>query len=82
MVTLVKISVEPSSIDWAELIENETWLTARRVKIPVRKMDTRHIQNTLRCLRGESRTKIPHNWNSKTHEQWIDILERELTKRQ
>lgn len=68
-------------IDWDDLLESRTWLTARRVRIPISEMQTSHIKNTLRCLKGESRTKIPHQWNGKTHERWIELLTDELSKR-
>lgn len=68
-------------IDWDDLLESRTWITARRERIPISEMQTSHINNTLRCLKGESRTKIPHQWNGKTHKRWIDLLTDELSKR-
>jgi len=69
-------------INWGDLVESKTWLTAGRIRIPICEMETSHIKNTLRCLKGESKTKIPHNWNGKTHQRWIELLNEELIKRE
>lgn len=68
-------------IDWDDLLESRTWLTATKVRIPICEMQTSHIRNTLNCLTGKSKTKIPHNWNGKTHQRWIELLTEELSKR-
>ena len=68
-------------IDWNSLLESRTWLTANRVRVPINEMSTPHIKNTLRCLKGESHNKIPHGWNNKSHDRWIQLFESELNKR-
>lgn len=66
--------------------ENEStdkimWLTARRVKIPLTEMSNKHLINTLNCLVDKSNTKIPENWNGRTRQDWIDLMENECMNR-
>ena len=69
------------TIDWSELLESRTWLTAQRIRIPISEMRTSHIKNTIRCLKGESITRIPNGWNGKSHARWIDLMEEKLKRR-
>ncbi len=63
------------------LLESKTWVTAKREFIHISRMETRHIKNCIRCLKGQSKTKIPFNWNGKTHDKWIELFEDELSNR-
>ena len=68
-------------INWEELLESRTWLTAHNQRIPISEMSTNHILNTINCLTGISSNKIPHNWNGKTHDRWLYLFRQELQSR-
>lgn len=53
-------------IELNSLLENEVWITCYKKKISVREMTTFHIQNTIKCWKGEGKTVIPLNYLVKT----------------
>jgi len=71
---------KPQEIEIKTLIENHVWITARKVKIPVREMETSHINNCVKCWNDKGKLKIPSNYlGGKT--KWLEIFEQELLSR-
>ena len=68
-------------LDIATLLNNEVWITAERIKIPVREMKTRHITNCIRCWNGEGKSVIPDGYLG-GKEKWLKIFNQELINRQ
>jgi len=63
------------------ILDRKVWITAQKVKIPVREMSIKHINNCIRCWNGKGRLHIPIGYlGGKT--KWLKIFEDELTKRQ
>lgn len=63
------------------LLDNEVWITARRERIPAPEMTTKHIKNTIRCLNGEGKMRIPEGYLG-GKDKWLSIFDKELIKRQ
>lgn len=76
----IEQELEPT-IDWEDLLESKTWLTAKRIRIPISEMATPHIKNVIKCLEGKGYSTIPHNWNGKTHQCWLELMKNELINR-
>lgn len=56
------------------------WITADYTEIEISKMDKIHILNTIRCLKGQSKTKMYHLTNEEKYK-YIVELEEELLNR-
>lgn len=70
---------EKSEID--NILDRKVWITAQKIKIPVREMSTKHIKNCIRCWNGKGKLRIPAGYlGGKT--KWLRIFEDELIKRQ
>ncbi len=63
------------------LLENYIWITAKKIKIPVRKMSTDHIKNCIKCWNGNGGIKIPNGYLG-GKSKWIKIFTDELINRQ
>ena len=57
------------------------WKTADQKLIDIKDMNEIHLINTIRCLQGLGRQKIPDPWHHKSKSEWIDILTNELNSR-
>lgn len=64
-----------------EFLDNHVWVTARKKRIPVREMSTKHIKNCIRCWEGRGKVTIPAHYLG-GREKWLKIFNEELTKRQ
>ena len=53
------------------------WITKEKVKVPVSKMTTSHLINTINYIR---RNRV-HRINNKRGVEWISIFQNELQKR-
>ena len=60
--------------------ENHIWETAYGQEIPVREMETSHINNTIRCWEGKGKKKIPHGYLG-GKAKWLKIFNEELINR-
>lgn len=80
---LYDIAFEQADIDWDDLLANRTWITAKRVRIPINEMQTSHIVNCIKCLKGKSirNTVIPQGWAGNTRDKWIKVFQEELDRR-
>jgi hypothetical protein len=56
------------------------WITARKVRIPLREMTTSHIKNCINCFNGLGQTRIPPGYNG-GKEKWLTLFRTELTAR-
>jgi hypothetical protein len=63
-----------------KLIHNHIWITARKVKIPVKNMKTSHIKNCIKCWQGKGKMIIPKGYLGGKRK-WLKIFEEELIKR-
>lgn len=63
------------------LIENDVWITARKEKMYVRNMETKHIVNCIRCLEGNGKSHIPEGYLG-GKDKWLKIFNKELANRQ
>jgi hypothetical protein len=63
-----------------KLINNHTWVTAQRIKIPVKNMETSHIINCIRCWEGKGKSNIPSDYLG-GKKKWLEIFNQELNKR-
>ena len=61
-------------------IENNIWVTARGIGIPVKGMSTGHINNTIKCFNGEGFNNISPNYLG-GKEKWLNIFNNELVNR-
>lgn len=68
-------------IELKSLIDNEVWITARKIKIPVREMKTNHINNCINCLEGKGKSFIPEGYLG-GKDKWLKIFKQELLNRQ
>ena len=58
------------------------WYSAsRNGHIEVSNMAVSHINNTINCLKGLGRSKIPDPFLGLSHNRWIEIFEQELNIR-
>ncbi len=62
------------------LLKNHVWITARKVKIHVKKMTTSHIRNCINCWNGQGNMIIPDNYLG-GKKKWLKIFEHELLQR-
>jgi|SRR5690606_8587845 len=70
---------QKSEID--NILDRKVWITAQRIKIPVREMSTKHIKNCINCWNGKGKLHIPNSYlGGKT--KWLKIFEDELINRQ
>lgn len=60
--------------------QKEYWVTAAGERLLPRDMETRHIQNCIRCLRGQGKMRIPEGYLG-GKEKWLKIFEEELSRR-
>jgi hypothetical protein len=63
------------------ILDRKVWITAQKVKIPVREMSSKHIKNCINCWNGKGRLHIPIGYLGGKIK-WLKIFEDELTKRQ
>lgn len=63
-----------------DILNRKIWITAQRVKIPVREMTIKHIKNCINCWDGRGRLKIPTGYLG-GKEKWLKIFDEELTNR-
>lgn len=63
------------------LLNNKMWITAQRVRIPVKQMSTYHIKNCIKCWQGKGKMKIPIYYLG-GKDKWLDIFHQELLSRQ
>lgn len=55
------------------------WYSTNRLEsIPISNMTTKHINNSINCLKGLGKSKIPNPYFKKSHKEWIKIFEQEL----
>ena len=64
-----------------ELIDNHVWVTSRKIQIPVKTMDTKHIKNCINCWNGKGKMRIPSGYLGGKMK-WLKIFEEELLNRQ
>lgn len=62
------------------LLDNEVWITAQRIKIPVSEMKSQHIINCINCWEGKGKLKISNNYLG-GKDKWLKIFKKELDKR-
>jgi hypothetical protein len=60
---------------------NICWRSENGRDRPIFYMTSDHINNILLCLNGEGNMEIPNPYNGRTHEEWINIFNRELRER-
>lgn len=63
-----------------EATSNEKWVTARGTIIPVNRMTTSHINNTIKCLNGKGNSYIPKDYLG-GRDKWLIIFHNELIRR-
>jgi len=57
------------------------WITAAGQVITPSEMDSKHIENTIKCLNGEGKSVIPDRYCGLRRELWLEIFNNELSKR-
>jgi hypothetical protein len=57
------------------------WKTASGRDVPIQWMTTHHIENVLRCIRGEGEMEIPEVYLGRTKMEWMYKFEEELYSR-
>lgn len=77
---ITNFSVSPLFEECELLIQNNIWITARRIEIPVRSMSSNHIQNCIGCLEGKGKMKIPDGYLG-GKDKWLRIFQDELNSR-
>lgn len=64
-----------------DILNKKVWITAKRVKIPVREMSNKHIDNCVKCWNGKGNLRIPTGYLG-GKQKWLKIFKEELIKRQ
>lgn len=75
-----KYNVE-QQLEIDNILDRKVWITARKVKIPVKEMSNKHINNCIKCWNGKGNSRIPAGYLG-GKQKWLKIFEDELTKRQ
>lgn len=68
-------------VELSTLVENEVWITAGKIKIPIREMKTSHINNCINCLLGKGKSIIPDGYLG-GKDKWLKLFNKELINRQ
>jgi len=63
------------------ILDRKVWITAQKVKIPVKEMKTKHINNCINCWNGKGILHIPSSYLG-GKQKWLKIFQEELTNRQ
>lgn len=63
------------------LKSNIYWRTYHGMYVLIEDLSLNHINNILRCLNGLGERTIPENYLGKSHDEWIKIMNEQLTKR-
>ena len=75
------VDLEPLHAFERALAGDVIWTTKDKRRIPVREMQTSHLHNTVRMLKGESSRGTIYICDGITRRNWIDIINIELEKR-
>jgi hypothetical protein len=62
------------------LKSNIYWRTYHGKDVLVEDLTLNHINNILLCLNNLGERKIPENYLGKSHDEWIKIMNEQLTK--
>ena len=58
------------------ILDRKVWITAQKIKIPVREMSIKHIRACINCWNGKGKSHIPPGYlGGKT--KWLKIFEDE-----
>lgn len=68
-------------VDFDTVLDKHIWITAEKIKIPVKNMTTNHIKNCINCLHGLGKSIIPDGYLG-GKEKWLSIFNKELVTRQ
>ncbi len=63
------------------LKSNIYWKTYHGMYVLIEDLTLDHINNILNCLHGRGNMSIPENYLGKSHDEWIKIMNEQLTKR-
>ena len=75
------VDLEPLHEFQRALAGDVIWTTRDKRRIPVREMETSHLHNTVRMLKGESPIGTVYRCDGITRANWIEIMTIELEKR-